>query len=86
VCFNGAFDEMIMDRTSLDNAFERARQLPDAVQEVLAKELSDRIDPISRTALNAAQTDEIRRRLSDVPNFASDEEVRAFYADFGLEP
>jgi hypothetical protein len=77
--------ETTMDRTSLDNAFERARQLPEAVQDVLAEELADRIDALSHSALNGAQADEVRRRLAEPPVYASEEAVRAFYARYGIE-
>jgi hypothetical protein len=73
-----------MERTALDSAFEQARQLPEAVQDVLAEELVDRIEALSRSGLSVGQADEIRQRLAAEPVYAAEAAVRAFYARFGI--
>ncbi|MBL8551114.1 MAG: hypothetical protein JNJ73_14095 [Hyphomonadaceae bacterium] len=67
--------------TKLEVAIERLRALPSAAQEALAEEILDLLD--EAPALTQAQWAEIERRIAGPDDFASDEEVEAFFKRHG---
>jgi hypothetical protein len=70
-----------MTQSALKTAFEKASKLPDAEQAVAADLLEEFVEQrTSPLSLNKEQIEEIRRRLAQSdPEYATDEEVDAFY-------
>lgn len=74
-----------VEQTPLEAALEAARDLPESLQEILAAELLERIDSLSKSHLNPEQIAEVKRRIADA-TYASDAEVRDFFEGFGISP
>ena len=66
--------------TVLEKALEAARALPENAQAEMALDIMDRVAAFGGSLLSPAQDAEIRRRLSKPPQYASEEQMRAFFA------
>ena len=66
----------------LSDLVEAVKDLPDATQEALVEEFSDRLADINESQLSDAQRAEVDRRLAN-PRYADPDAVAAFFARFG---
>jgi hypothetical protein len=68
----------------LSDLVKAVEALPDATQEALVEEFSDRLSDFTDASLSDAQRVEVGRRLAN-PRYAEPEKVREFFARYGVK-
>ena len=64
----------------LDKALEAARRLPEDAQSEMALDIMERVAAYGTSLLSPTQDAEIRRRLAQMPQYAPEDQMQAFFA------
>src|SRR5207244_822043 len=82
LCYKFRMTKTVADK--LSDLVEAVKALPSATQEALVAEFSDRLSDFSDSGLSESQRLEVGRRLAN-PRYADADDVREFFARFGVE-